>query len=214
MRSLPAVPLVAILLSVASCAHAEFAAPDTATEASLRIDDLSSEEGDLLCAANRVELERGFQALKDARAEQLGVQRESRRWLQHEARAMNLSQASSGMSRALAEAATAAEADRQGDSDAKQRRRRALQEFDIYASAAVSSGERPVNVGDASKADLSWKAAQYAMVWTEFFGQPTDSEDRTLLLQWLTSRSADDIEVLRAYHEDFRAALRHACDSP
>jgi hypothetical protein len=104
----------------------------------------------------------------------------------------------------------AAQARRAGEPGARLRSYRAMQAFDAYADAAGSTGVRSVPAGEASPADAAWAAARYASVWTEYFGTE-DAEARDQLLDWLTTRSMDNGDVLRAYHDDFAATLRNAC---
>jgi hypothetical protein len=51
-------------------------------------------------------------------------------------------------------------------------------------------------------------AAQYARIWTEYLKAPEDAQERDALLDWLTTRSMDDLAMLRDYHRDFGRALR------
>lgn len=204
-------PLLAVLLG-SGCAHGGFERPDDPVEeARLRLSALGATPDGALCAAERVDRGWALDALRASGPEEASRMAYAREeWRRTRAREANLSQASAAAAAAWDAKKVADAAQRAGDPDARLRSYRAMRAFDAWAGAAESRGVLGVRPGAASPSDEAWAAAEYASVWTEYF-DTGDVETRNRLLDWLTTRSMDNRDLLRAYHDAFAAARRNAC---
>ena len=197
---------------VTGCAHVEFKAPDDPVEeARLRLADIVAAPGDVICAASEVEGDRGLSALQSLGPHyprEAGVSG-TRQFRAYQSQQMNLSQASALLSQSQANYKSAQVNIYNGVPGAYDMARWAMYSFDAAHSAIVNP--TPGRRTGPSKTETSMASAQYAMVWTEYFTTSDDPETRGHLLDWLTTRSMDDYGQLRAYHRDFRRALKRKC---
>ena len=205
--------LVAALPLLGACAHVALQQPDDPVEeARVLLSDLTGLEGaPSQCAAEKVDQAWALTALRRSGAEEPArAGGGNQAWRNLRAGQANLSQASAATSGAWENQQSAAQAQRAGEPDARLRSYWAMRAFDSYVGAAESRGVRSVRRGEGSPADDAWAAARYASVWTEYF-DTDDLEARNQLLDWLTSRSMENHDVLTEYHGAFSAALRNAC---
>ncbi len=123
---------------------------------------------------------------------------------------MNLSQASTQLSQAYESGKAAAADQRAGMPGAQHAASLAAAQYDATL-AAISTSSRATR-GRGHSAEEALARAQYATVWADFFETDPESEARGQLLDWLTSRSVQNLEMLRGYHTDFRDALKQPCN--
>lgn len=199
--SLPLLPFLLV-----ACAHAPPAQQaDPVEQARMLLSELVAADGTSLCAARMVDgqrLERVLAANPNA------ITDRDRRYYGGRgdpSEGMNLSQASAQMSQAYESARQADAQVRAGVPGAFLRSEWARSDFDAHAAAASRSrGWKP-----ATSDTDAWAALQMATVWTDYFGMEPGA-DRDELLDWLTSRSLQNPDVLEDYHADFRRA-REGC---
>ena len=202
-----------VAVAVSGCAHGGFKAPeDPVEEARLRLDEILSAQGDVVCAARVVEGDWGLRALRglgsNAPESWTPDTPAGLRWRSYQASQMNLSQASAHRSAALANAKTAETNAYYGVPGAHLMGQYAMYQFDAV-HAAITSRPAARRKGSSS---VTVAAAQYATVWTEYLSAEDAAEGRDQVLDWLTTRSMANLHELRTYHKDFLRALRKKCD--
>ena len=201
---------------LAACAHAEFESSDPATEVALRLDDITSAEGEPLCAAQRVDSQRMVEALFGIRTDLEGAPEAARWYSRSPGTSGNLSQISSQAAAAYARGQQASGERREGEAGAAERMRAAQAQFNRYLSAASgSAGVRRVSAGGpraSTSLERRGAAADYSTVWLEYFYRRDVGVEAGGILEWLRSRSQTDLEALRSYHDAFREALELGCD--
>ena len=200
---------------LAACAHAEFESSDPATEVDRRLDDITSAEGEPLCAAQRVDSQRMVEALFGLRTDLEGTMEPAPRSgprVRAPARTQNLSQVSAAAAGALASVQLA-----NGETGGLARYQQLAnqREFERYmnlASQDVRPGMGFVR-GPRARTSLeeSGAAADYSTVWLEYFYRRDVGVEAGGILEWLRSRSRTDLEALRSYHAAFREALELGC---
>jgi hypothetical protein len=207
-------PLVGAL-TLAACAHSEFESSDPATEVARRIEDITSAEGEVVCAAQRVDSQRMVAALfgihttvegKTEPAIRSGPRIPTRS-------GPNLSQISAAAAGALA---GARQANGETGGLARYRQRTNEREFDRYMNLAtrqVRPGMGFVRgAGVRTSLEERGAAADYSTVWLEYFYRRDVGVEAGGILEWLRSRSQTDLEALRSYHDAFREALEVGCN--
>ncbi len=203
--------LVAALPLLGACAHVALQQPyDPVEEARVLLSYLTALEGaPSQCAAEKVDQAWALTALRRSGAEEPARARGGNQaWRNLRAGQANLSQASAATSGAWENQQSAAQA---------QRRASPTRGFGATGPCARSTatwrrgehGRAQRARGEGSPSDDAWAAARYASVCTEYFD--TDHvEARNQLLDWLTSRSMDNHDVLTDYHQ--RSPPR--CETP
>jgi hypothetical protein len=202
-------------LVLLGCAHGGLRTPDDPVEeARLRLGEILGAQGDVVCAAQSLEAARGMAALRglgsgDAQAWQPSVPSMSR-WRSFQTTQMNLSQASVLLAQSVDNANTARTNARNGVPDAQRMTLYAMYEFDAIHSAITNPGVAGPR-GSSSRSHHSLAEAQYATVWTQYFTAGEGADQRGEILDWLTTRSMDNLALLEAYHRDFFRTLRRRC---
>lgn len=201
------------LVAAAGCAHGGFRAPeDPVEEARLRLGEILSAEGDVACAAERVEGDRGMAALLSLGASG-GDSWEPRtpsmhRWRSYQAQQMNLSQASAQLAQAEANYQTAQANAFNGVPNAQRLGEYAMWSFDALYAGITTTGPSGLRRKDGKTRGGSVSGAQYATVWTQYFSTDLEDTARDEVLDWLTTRSLANLDELRTYHEEFARALK------
>lgn len=204
----PAALLVALTTSTA-CAHAPAGTPEETADGVLgTLNALTSVDGATVCASERVQADRVFQALQSNEKPAIDRSDASGRDRTSQWETQNLSQLTAAMTQAFVDGSTAGNAGGAGVLSAASRARSAQESFDALMTTAESRDMRAVGQG-TSPTDLI--SVQYAAVWSEYFGTLTNTTHNNQLLDWLTTRSMTSPELLRLYHQDFTLALSHRC---
>jgi len=186
-------------------------------EARVRLTEVLDAEGDVVCAAEAVEGNWGMTALRSLGPQESRVPERwspslGSGWRSYQVQQMNLSQASAQMSQALANEQTARANAYLGQPGASAMAYYAMRSFDAaHAAATATLPQSRRRGGGASGIRASISSAQYATVWTEYLKAPAEAEERGALLDWLTTRSMTNLEVLRTYQKDFNRALTRQC---